>query len=281
MYINKKFIYSILIAIISFSAIYYYKLSKIEKYDVSISNTTNCKNLSKKIWLISYASGDQVHYANQKFLSLSALDKCVDFILMYNPKHLDHKFKEENKETLSQKRGRGYWLWKPYIIAKTLNLMEENDILIYSDSSLIFNSSLNDLISKILDEKYIFAFKNRTINSEYTKKELLEYMNMDNEETKKSNQLNADFLILRNSPVTRKFVSKWLEIGSISNLINDELLLTNQYQDFIDHRHDQSILSLLWLQNKEIFFVLQSKKASKYFKNHRRRSLNEGSLINK
>ena len=34
---------------------------------------------------------------------------------------------------LANKRGYGYWLWKPYLIMKTLEQMNDNDILVYAD----------------------------------------------------------------------------------------------------------------------------------------------------
>lgn len=36
-------------------------------------------------------------------------------------------------------RGYGYWLWKPYIVKKQLEKMNDNDILIYADSGCELN----------------------------------------------------------------------------------------------------------------------------------------------
>ena len=37
---------------------------------------------------------------------------------------LDPAFVERNRRTLSARRGAGYWLWKPYVIAKVLGELE-------------------------------------------------------------------------------------------------------------------------------------------------------------
>ena len=46
----------------------------------------------------------------------------------------DAEFYEKNAEfILHNKRGCGYWLWKPYLINKNINDMTNGDILLYLD----------------------------------------------------------------------------------------------------------------------------------------------------
>ena len=73
-------------------------------------------------------------------------------------------------------------------------------------------------------------------------------MNMDNEEIRNKEQLSAGMLVMRNTTRSREFVNKWLEIAQIEKAINDDPSL-DEYPEFIEHRHDQSILSLLYLQD--------------------------------
>ena len=82
-----------------------------------------CTNDPKhKVWLVSYSHGE-VHLANQNWQIFSALNKCIDFYLPYSFKDLDDDFVAKNKELLSKPRGAGYWVWKPYIILKTLKMI--------------------------------------------------------------------------------------------------------------------------------------------------------------
>jgi len=46
----------------------------------------------------------------------------VDEYYNYGPNDIDNEFKKKNIEILSQKRGNGYWLWKPYFILVFLYL---------------------------------------------------------------------------------------------------------------------------------------------------------------
>ena len=71
----------------------------------------------------------------------------VDVHYAYGPKDLDHEFKHKNKEILSRGRGNGLWLWKPYIINKTIvEKLDYGDYLIYTDAAMIFMNSSHLLI---------------------------------------------------------------------------------------------------------------------------------------
>ena len=61
----------------------------------------------------------------------------VDRVYMYSVSDIDPEFREKNRHILSQPRGNGYWLWKPYFIARTLRLLQEGDYLVYCDAGFI------------------------------------------------------------------------------------------------------------------------------------------------
>ena len=72
----------------------------------------------------------------------------VDEYYSYSPKDIDKKFKEKNKDILSQKRGNGYWLWKPYFILKTFKeKLKEGDYLIYTDAGILYLNSTYNIIN--------------------------------------------------------------------------------------------------------------------------------------
>ena len=55
------------------------------------------------------------------------------------------------KYILNNKRGAGYWIWKPYAMKQVIKLSAPDDIIIYVDSSTYFNKSLqtiSDFINK-------------------------------------------------------------------------------------------------------------------------------------
>ncbi len=106
-----------------------------------------------KKYLINYAH--ITHYNSQKGNSQSGLSNGgFDEVFSYNYSDIDDEFKEKNKHILEQPRGAGFWLWKPYIIKKTLEKIEENDLLFYSDSGILVHSfnSVKDLKNNFSEE---------------------------------------------------------------------------------------------------------------------------------
>jgi hypothetical protein len=158
----------------------------------------------------------------------------------------------------SNPRGYGYWLWKPYIIQRTLQQLEINDILVYADAGCHLNwteSSLKHLqeyITMIDSSEYgILSFQLQPHKEfEYTKEEtiqtVLNDLNEKEKETiKESGQCIATTVILRKNSHTIGLIQEWLNYAEIYSLINDEKNIHLQHRQFKDHRHDQSIFSLL------------------------------------
>ena len=55
---------------------------------------------------------------------------------------LNTSFYNENKDILSQERGCGYWLWKPFYILKKLQEINDGDIVFYADCADVFMPQL-------------------------------------------------------------------------------------------------------------------------------------------
>lgn len=154
----------------------------------------------------------------------------------------------------SNPRGYGYWLWKPYLIKKTIETMNDDEILIYADSGCYLN--LNALSVKRLFEYVqivkesptgILAFQMEHLPEyKYTKRETAEtILKTENLTTvMSSGQCMATVVILRKTVHSLAFVNEWFNYSEIYDLINDSKSRP-EHVGFIDHRHDQSIYSLL------------------------------------
>ena len=195
---------------------------------------------------------DKAFKAQQNFaLKMAKSRGGFDNITGYSREDIDKEFYEENKNILDQPRGGGYWLWKPYFINKKLNELTDGDYLFYSDSGAFFLKNIDILIEEL--EKYdqdIMGFELPLIESQWTKKEL--FLNMDCDEAySETNQIFASYILVRKTKLSVEFFEKYLQYSC------DEINITDKYQDnisqdknFIDHRHDQSIFSLLYKINK-------------------------------
>ncbi len=202
------------------------------------------------IHLITY--GDN-KYTNSKIRLYNEAKSTgwFDNITLYGQEDLDSNFKEKFKNILQQKKGGGYWIWKPYIIKKHLEKINDNDILIYLDAGCTINSNgqnrFNEYI-KLLNnsDEGCISFQMHHIEKLWTIKEIFQYFKIEtNEKIIDSGQIMATIIIIKKNINSIKLINLWNE-----TLHNNSLLFTDYYnksQDtlFQDNRHDQSIFSII------------------------------------
>jgi len=199
--------------------------------------------------LVNYS--DKSHHNAQKENSNSALSVGeFDNVFSFNLQDLGEEFLLENKNIMSQTRGAGYWMWKPFVIKKALEMIDDNDILMYSDSGISFIKNIDEIVD-IMDttEEKLLLFELEDIhpNKRWTKRDCFVLMGLDKEEYLNQNQLLASYILMRKNDFVLNFINEWLTYAKDYRIITDspnECGLDN-YVEFVDHRHDQSILSLL------------------------------------
>lgn len=209
--------------------------------------------------LINYADGK--YYQSQKQNSFTGLNIAgFDKVIEYNKSMLDKDFLDKNKFIFnyvssgywgSGVRGAGYWIWKPYIIYNTLLKMKDDDILFYCDSGAYFIDDMRSYFNICQsDKKGIILFHGNHINKIYTKRDCFVYMDCDEDKYINGNQLTASFQLCRKTNFTINFYKEVLDFCQNINIITDinNICGLDNYNDFIDHRHDQSVLSLLCIK---------------------------------
>jgi hypothetical protein len=208
-----------------------------------------------KTWFLAFGGGDSFYRKAVETIGHDAralnwfdtVNTVTDLDLKNQKKHaafyVQHgKFLEENK------RGYGYWLWKPYLIKKQLEAMEENDILVYADARCTLNvyghSRLIQYFDLVNKSPFgILSFQTEYLEKTYTKMDLLAYLKA--QDFLASGQLNCTLCIIRKCAHSVKLVNKWYETCCIYDLINDRPSRLPNDATFKDHRHDQSVWSLL------------------------------------
>ncbi|MEK6734102.1 MAG: hypothetical protein AABY27_03250 [Pseudomonadota bacterium] len=252
-------LYIIVIVLVFLSIFLYLCILSLKDFrdstDISTYPIKNAYKVYKKekLWLISYASHG-IYIQNQNNLNMSAsMAGVFDVILPYQPHHIDPEFYKKNKFILSQTRGAGYWLWKPYIILKTLNMMNEGDVLLYLDRSALIKEGIYKLLEETKNNDFTL-FPNSHTNRIYMKRTIIDKMLNSNELVRDKIQFQGGFLLIKNNAKTRKLVKNWLHYCEDPELLTD-IASKNEYPDFKDHRHDQAILTALYYQNPENFTV--------------------------
>lgn len=199
-------------------------------------------------YLINYADGafEKSRLKN----SMSGLAAGFDAVIQYSSKDIDSLFYEKNKEILTHKRGAGYWLWKPYFIFQTLKNVKEGDVVFYSDSGAEFIKSVEPLLD-LIQEKEVVGFKlsGQHKEKQYTRKAVIDSLGFAHpEQVASSNQDMASFIGVKKTSHTGKedhVIGTWLDLCQDPNLIMDQPRSSDEFEEFIDHRHDQSLWSLV------------------------------------
>ena len=210
-----------------------------------------------KIHLISYGNNN---FANsKKRLVLEAKNtNWFDTITMYGPESLDDDFKMKFKNILNKPRIGGYGIWRPYIIKKKLNEINDNDILIYLDAGCTINPKgvkrFYEYIDIINNSEYgIISFQMHQLEKNWTTKEIFNYFNVENyTNITDTGQILSGIIIMKKNNNTIQLNNIWYNV-----IFNNPLLFTDYYNNkqekyFRDNRHEQSVFSVIRKMNNSI-----------------------------
>jgi hypothetical protein len=187
-----------------------------------------------------------------------------DKIIAYNEYDLDKDFCNYFKDKLKPSRGFGYWVWKPQIILQTLDKMKEGDILQYTDAGCHLNKKgikrLHEYFELTdLSETGILAFQSKApddknlekalelLEMQWTKGDIFDYFGArDDAKIYNTEQIGASILFVKKTNDSLQIIRKWLQTYYDDfSLVDDTLSKSPNFPEFIENRHDQSILSII------------------------------------
>ncbi|UZJ79341.1 hypothetical protein [Fictibacillus sp. KU28468] len=196
--------------------------------------------------LINYA--DENYKNEQKRNSYTGIKNGgFDKVIEFSPEKLDQDFLEQHSSFISNnKRGGGYWIWKPFIILKTLKEVADfGDFIFYCDSGSMFINTIDYLIVELeKSHQDIFLTEIPLIEYQWTKYECFKKLNCLDNKYLYSNQVQSGFILIKKTKSSIEFFEKYISVCVDYSNINDDWN-KDINRDLIDHRHDQSILSLL------------------------------------
>ena len=170
-------------------------------------------------------------------------------IIKFHKNDIDDEFKLKNKEILNFHRGGGYWLWKPYIINNIMNKIKDGDIIYYLDSKYYFIEPFKKLLYKLrLND--IIVWKNKPNEQVWLMKNwckmdvILKYDLYDQVFNKNAEDCWAGSIIIRKTSKTSEYMKEWLDMCCYENITDSPSISINS-ELFCEHRHDQSLLSII------------------------------------
>ena len=175
-------------------------------------------------------------------------------IFAWDERNLDRSFWNTHKDFIKNNpRGFGYWIWKPQAALQVLEQIPEGSCLVYADGACNLN---------IQGKKRLLEYKKMAENNKGLKmlsfvqtredwKDIYEWTKMDLLDFFQNYEdafvcVAAAFVCI-NTAATRNFMKEWLEIAVKDNyhFVDDSPSVLPNHKKFREHRHDQSIYSLL------------------------------------
>lgn len=209
----------------------------------------NIKYMSKIF--ITFGGGSNNYYESVKKITNQAnkiglFDEIVGYTDINLRENYPEFWKKHSKFILKHKRGYGYWIWKSFLIQQKLNEMEDGDILLYLDSGCDINYHNKHMMEEFfeLTNKHEMINTNAQKEKIWTKRDLYDIIKIDNNKLN-TNQIQGGIIMLKKCSKVIKLINEWVELNSDYHNIDDSPSVKENYQEFREHRHDQSVYSLL------------------------------------
>lgn len=200
------------------------------------------------------AGGKKYIDAGNRIFNQAKKTELFDECKLYTDTELKNNkefWSKHGKFIINNKRGFGYWLWKSFLIKESIKNMNDGDILLYLDAGL----EIDFRKKKLLNEKFEIVKKDYIIGTnvlkrfgpekKWCKMDLILHLDMLNNKYLNTQQRQGGTVLIMVCEKTRKFIDEWYDIACNYHLLNDSPSNKKNLKCFKQHRHDQSIFSLL------------------------------------
>lgn len=163
---------------------------------------------------------------------------------------------EDFAKVANSPKGGGYWIWKPFVLLDALEKIDYGDLLLYADAGCSFPVAEDEIQINRLYQcikhcvqsmSGILVFRNPYIEGQWTSKSMLSFFkSLNNSSIVNTRQFTANRIFIRKSSESMMLVKKWLEVAYKNPLFfSDSCQIPCESNDFLEHRHDQSVFSLV------------------------------------
>lgn len=203
------------------------------------------------IYFLSYGNDN---YRNSKQrISQEARAMGFDSVEVFGPENLPKEFLEKTYPHILHPRGAGYWLWKSWLLKKTFEKMNDGDYCVYADAGCHVNihgkKRMMEYFQMITDDESGFlAFElEGFMEKMFTNTKCLEFFNINEQDPiRDTGILVGGILFLRKCKNSQIIVDEFYKIATENpDLFSDVHNTYKPCAEFRDHRHDQSVLSLI------------------------------------
>lgn len=184
-------------------------------------------------------------YCSKIAISKGGCDKVFE----YSPEILDYDFLKFEKEVFHNSNYEQFGLWRPYIIVDAMKKAASGDYIFYIDSGAYLINTIDYLIEDMNKKNTdILTFELPFIEKQWSKRDAFVYLGCDKKEYTDTNQRLSTYFLLKVTEYSKRFFNEYLEIALNAPFLfdnSDNKLGKENYYEFIENRHNQTVLSLL------------------------------------
>jgi hypothetical protein len=201
-----------------------------------------------KLHFISFGSTPHCDKSRKRIKEQAENMGVFETINVYSQHDLDPEFLTKYQPWMdSHSKGYGFYIWKPQIISQAIAAIPDGDVWVYLDSGCHLYSEGIKRFQEYVElarEHGFVAMRLEDFHTEYkwTKGDVLvQFPNVDHN----SAQIESGIIFCHKTLATTKLISDWLSFlhADIHNFSGYPPRLRHPH--FREHRHDQSIFSLL------------------------------------
>ena len=176
-----------------------------------------------------------------------------DSVHCTGPEDLPVEWASRNAALLRLTRGAGYFAWKPQVILSALADMGWGDVLLFADAGSTWVGSPARLIASALESGGALAFKqaqSATVGKWTKMDSIVAVLGVDFDRAVLSKtSVYGGFLVIQKRPWTVALIEEWAWWTQWPGLVDDSPSLLPNEPEFTQHRHDQSLWSLLVIKH--------------------------------
>lgn len=206
------------------------------------------RRLSMPVVHVSF--GTEEFRQSLTLLRASAERYGIHDVRFYSPDHgVIQRLQRDHPRVMAAPRGAGYWLWKPHVIADTLSNVADGTVVAYTDAAIVYAADPSPVLAATIVAPVV-TFLNPARNAyqaRYTKRDCFVLLEADRPAEWRRWQLDASTILFRAGEKSRSFVAKWAAACENEHVLTDAPNVCGlpNLDGFVDHRHDQSVLTIL------------------------------------
>jgi len=161
------------------------------------------------------------------------------------------EFYDEHGQFISENaRGYGYWLWRPYLLLKKIKSLKEDEMIVFLDAGCELNINFEserrflDYV-KIAKDSGICIMRTSYLLTSWCKQDTLNSLSIRSDSSIRT--VEPGVLFLTKSDVNTELMEQWIYWSTKSNYhhLDDSPSKAPNGLNFVEHRHDQSLLTAL------------------------------------